>query len=136
MKLILIIITLLFSFNAMAEAEIWKCIQHNIDEAAKPEEVFYFNIMVSPNEGKVFMRENGKWYLLLDSTNSSYSYDKFHKSVSFKDKDKNILDNIEWRSKEYIFDLIIKELITVNIENVNTIKEEKTIIKSICEVIN
>ena len=57
MKLILIIITLLFSFNAMAEAEIWKC-ETYMGKHLKGTHVYKID---ARHNGDIFIRVDAKW---------------------------------------------------------------------------
>ena len=98
-KIILIIITLLFSFNAMAKVEIWNCtykkvLEHNIDHSAIPT-----MRKIDTDIPAIYIKQQGKWKLI-PTKNITYDLD---------DDSVVIIFYTEQRTYKHFFDLIKKE---------------------------
>ena len=116
MKLILIIITLLFSFNAMAKAEIWKC-KIYMGKHLKGPRTYKIDIH---NKGDIFIRVDATWrsqknrkdaykisFIKFDEINENlkvyYSYPGVHEA-----------DANGWSAnvpKYEVYDLVLKNII-------------------------
>ena len=104
-KIIIIIISLLFSFNAMAEEKeiIWKCNNSKDNTMIK-----YYKIVIHKNTEKhlVYMRSNGKWEGFLGQGSfNKFIYSEFDNSVSRE------FEKSEYEKSFDIFDLLKKQYI-------------------------
>ena len=98
MKTILFIIALLFSFNAFAKVEIWKCERLSI--------FFYYKI--DTKIPTVFQREKGQWE---DHRNNRDYRHREDPIIYSYNKEDNSMKGIKQSDNSYvIFDLLTKEL--------------------------